>query len=475
MNAEQRGDTLTAILCISLFIFWIVTNPVSARAQDPEAGRVLEKVVCRANSGQTYALYLPSYYTPDRQWPIIYALDAGARGILPVTRFKAGAEKYGYIVAGSNNSRNGPVGIVEEALGALAADLKLRFAIDNRQVYIAGFSGGSRVAFAAAVSINLKAAGVIACGAGLPQSMNPSTLRNVFSYGIAGIEDFNFPELRKLDDSLERLGFTHRFDIFKGGHDWPPESVCTRAIEWLEIQSMKAGLKPRESGRIDEIYSKQVSDARECEARQDFEEAWRLYSALAKDFAGLKEVRVFESKAAELRRSTGVIEAAKMEKKVGETQERLVEQIDGLFPSTSDGTEQLLQHQALIRILVRLRSDSNGKNEVERVAARRVLTQYWIRLNESFSVDSENRKYTRAASKLELMSQIRPENPQVFYEMARTYIVAGDRKKALKALSEAAARGFKDISALEENQEFSVLRSDPAYQKMIEAVKRNKP
>src|ERR1700682_4714018 len=72
-------------------------------------GQVVENIVCAGAPDQTYALYLPTTYSPERKWPVLYAFDPGARGKIPVERFKEAAEKFGWIVVGSNNSRNGPV------------------------------------------------------------------------------------------------------------------------------------------------------------------------------------------------------------------------------------------------------------------------------------------------------------------------------------------------------------------------------
>jgi hypothetical protein len=46
----------------------------------PAPGQVIEKVVCEGSPDESYALYLPSNYTPSKRWPIIYAFDPGARG-----------------------------------------------------------------------------------------------------------------------------------------------------------------------------------------------------------------------------------------------------------------------------------------------------------------------------------------------------------------------------------------------------------
>ena len=81
-----------------------------------------------------------------RQWPVILAFDGGGGGRQGVERYRAAAEKYGYVVAGSNNSRNGPWNVGLDAAAAMIADVKRRFPIDLRRMYTAGMSGGARVA-----------------------------------------------------------------------------------------------------------------------------------------------------------------------------------------------------------------------------------------------------------------------------------------------------------------------------------------
>ena len=56
------------------------------------------------------------------------------------------AEKFGYIVAASNNSRNGPMGGSSQAMKAMWQDTQQRFPIAEQRRYVAGMSGGARVA-----------------------------------------------------------------------------------------------------------------------------------------------------------------------------------------------------------------------------------------------------------------------------------------------------------------------------------------
>jgi poly(3-hydroxybutyrate) depolymerase len=125
-----------------LLLVWM-SCPV--RGQIP-SGRILETVACSADATQTYALYLPTTFDPARKWPVLLCFDPGARGKAPVERFQAAAEKFGWIVAGSNNSRNGPWEANATAITAMLKDLSRHLPLDSKRLYSTGLSGGARVA-----------------------------------------------------------------------------------------------------------------------------------------------------------------------------------------------------------------------------------------------------------------------------------------------------------------------------------------
>src|SRR3954463_10011005 len=88
------------------FLF-LLTAGIAA-AQDLPLGEIVPAVKCTADPQQSYALYLPSHYSRSRTWPVIFAFEPAARGRLPLEHYREAAEKYGYILAASNNSHNGP-------------------------------------------------------------------------------------------------------------------------------------------------------------------------------------------------------------------------------------------------------------------------------------------------------------------------------------------------------------------------------
>src|ERR1051325_7729205 len=199
-------------------------------AQDIPTGKVTERVVCRENQQQSYALYVPSAYTPERQWPIVYCLDPGARGRVPVERFAAAAEKYGYLVAGSNNSRNGPYTVIIEAIQAMVVDTHMRLAINDKRLYALGHSGGANASLLWARGGRL--AGVVASAATEKPGNLP--LKGFRLFASTGIDDFAFYNVHALSTELAKRGIENRYREFDGGHEWLPASSADEALQFFD-------------------------------------------------------------------------------------------------------------------------------------------------------------------------------------------------------------------------------------------------
>jgi dienelactone hydrolase len=218
--------------CLTL-LFLLAALPAPADESFP-LGQVIDPVVSLQDPTQSYTLYLPSGYATGRRWPILYGFDPGGRGAVPVALFREAAEKYGWIVAASNNSRNGPWKDIYEAAGAVWDDTHARMRIDDSRVYAAGFSGGARVACGLARMLNIRPAGVIGCGAGLPEWLAPADLAGIPWFGTAGRKDFNLQEMKDLEKELLRLDIPCQLSVFPGKHSWPPSEIAMAAVAWLE-------------------------------------------------------------------------------------------------------------------------------------------------------------------------------------------------------------------------------------------------
>jgi poly(3-hydroxybutyrate) depolymerase len=129
------------VLAFAVALVALLAAP--AGAQELQRGVIIDEVKCAADPAQSYAIYLPSTYSRDRQWPVLMAFHPAARGRAMVEKYQAAAEQYGYIVAGSNNSRNGPWSVSTAAAQAMWSDLIRRVSIDSQRLYLTGMSGGA--------------------------------------------------------------------------------------------------------------------------------------------------------------------------------------------------------------------------------------------------------------------------------------------------------------------------------------------
>jgi dienelactone hydrolase len=346
-----------------LLVLW---SGSGAAAQELLRGTLIEDVRCAADAAQSYALYVPSTYTPDRPWNLLIAFHPGARGRLMVEKYQAAAEQYGYIVAGSNTSRNGPWSVSAAAVLAMSADLGRRFAIDATRVYLTGLSGGARVALQVALGKS-NIAGVIASSAGYPDSRPRATVPfPVFS--TAGSEDFNYIEMRLLD---RKLTSPHHLAVFNGGHTLPPDEVALEAIEWLELQAMKTGRRTRDDALVGRLFEKRQ---RLIAASTGAADSVHLLDALVDDFKGLRDVSAEAARAQDLSRQPEVRKTLARERADDDGEARLLQEIFDLEAGLGD---ERRRGTALIQLRDQLSRLSRAANAADpspaRSQARRVL------------------------------------------------------------------------------------------------------
>jgi hypothetical protein len=328
---------------------------LSARAEDLPKGQIIDDVLCAARSGQRYALFIPSNYSPQRAWPVILAFDPRANGRSPVAAYQAAAERYGFIVAGSKNSRNGPPDVSLNAAQAMLDDVNSRFSTDPKRIYLAGQSGGARF------SMDL------AMGSGFAREPQKNLPFPVF--GTAGTEDFNNLEMHTFDRILTS---PHHVAIFEGGHTWLLSELAVEAVEWMEVQAMKSGRRGRDEALLNKIFEIRKAKAA---AQTDAKSAYLAWTALATDFAGLKDVSEFSKRAAALEQQKDVQDALKKDLADEQREDRLLKELGQLEYVLPDPRERI---SALAQLRTRLTDlahrASAPENSPDRQLARRTIS-----------------------------------------------------------------------------------------------------
>lgn len=272
-----------------LFVCLFLLNHTSYSQQ---VGVISDTVVCQQNNDQSYALYLPSYYTPSKKWPAIFVFEPAARGRLPVTKFRRAAEELGYIIIASNNSKNGSWDLAFDAADAMFLDALDRFGIDPNRVYTSGFSGGSRVASAVA-ALTGKINGVIACGAGFSSISDYRLQQNsgVMYVAIVGNQDMNYQEHRMLTEELEQKNITNHLILFNGGHQWPQPNYIYEALLRIELQQFIKKKKVSDRFSIKHAYETFTTRADSVLLNGNYVQALESNKKIILDFENLMDVK----------------------------------------------------------------------------------------------------------------------------------------------------------------------------------------
>lgn len=470
---------LAVRVALSLIFTFALAFQVAAQSAatptSPVPGVVSDHIPCTVDSTQSYAIYLPSTYTPLKRWPIIYAFDPEARGRVPVNLYKEIAEKYGYIIAGSNNSRN--FSATESSKGATAmwADTHIRLSLDERRIYTTGFSGGARMAGLVATGCRqCQIAGVIAHGAGYPSNRSPSEKDRISYFLAVGDRDFNWPEIIGIRREREDLGLPYRVLVFQGPHRWAPAEVFEDAIEWMQLKAMQNGSLAHDGQFLESRYRRREAEASDAEKRSDAIAELNAYRSLVSDFSGLEDVSEYKKKLTALKSSPRLKEALKKEQGQITTQAELTGEISSKLDALADteNDEQRSTLSAAVSEQMRRLKDygAHSKPEAQRLVFLRAYSAVWVHGIEAGQAEFESRHFERAELYFRLMGEI-DDDPWPALLLAETRTAMGKKKQALKDLHEAIRRGLKNPQIIEEDPNLRPLDADPEFKKLIVELK----
>jgi hypothetical protein len=226
-------------------------------------------------------------------------------------------------------------------------------------------SGGARVALRIAIA-NDNVAGVIASSAGYPDS-RPREKVPFAVFSTAGVEDFNYVEMRLLDRALSS---PHFLAVFDGGHTLPPEEAALDAIEWLELQAMQSGRRDRDDVLLARLLEKRR--ARIAASSGDTRTVY-LLEALARDFRGLADVSAETARLGELTRRSDVRRALKREHESDDEEARTMDALLALEGQLGDDRRTSALMTLRQRLTALSRRASEDADTPERRQARRVL------------------------------------------------------------------------------------------------------
>lgn len=431
--------------------------PASAEEAPPSLvglarGVLHEGIRAEPDPTQSYTLYLPTGFDPARRWPLLLVFDPRARGRLGAELFAPAAERWGWIVASSENTRSdGDFEINRRAVNAMFPDLVARLPVDERRIYAAGFSGGAIVAWILGQTTG-QLAGVIAVG-GRPVEGHDRRPPSFAVWIEAGRADFNYLPSLQLGALAAKGDRPHRFEVFEGRHEWLPPEDAVRAVAWLELEAARrGGAAMPTAATIAELAAAELAHAEAAAAAGDPLLARRRFDAVARDFAGLAGAE------------GTVTSAAARAATIARTKEYAVAEKDAAWGARFEAAAWERTGEAIgalrleepAPLVARMRKLLGLNDLLERAAktgpradaARRALASARVQLG--FYQAEEliaAKEWERAVVSLTIAAEIEPGNPFTWYNLACAEARRGRSAAALAALDRAIEAGLPSPAA----------------------------
>ncbi len=388
--------------------------------------------------------------------------------------FREAADRYGWVLVSSNDTRSDTGWEPnQKALAALWPEIH-RFAIDPRRIYATGFSGGAIVAWVLGYQTG-GLAGIIGVGARLDPAVPRAEPPFVY-WGAAGAWDFNYHEMREIDELFARHDLPHWLEIFDGPHTWLPAELATQAVGWMELQAMRQGSRERDERLIEEEWRRLFDGASELEAAGSLLEAFERYRRMESAFDGLLDPAPATAAAARLEKQPELKRQRRERRRGDATDQRYLRDTLPLLYQAPD-RERWPTADALAQALGigRLERIAAGAG-YEAVAARRMLHRVYTQA--SFYLPRRwlaEGNYRAARTVLEIALEIRDDRPHVWYNLACAAARMGDAQAALTALDAAVERGFHDAATLRRDEDLASLREREEFRRLLARLETPPP
>lgn len=462
INIMYKRFLFWLVLVMLPFVFWMCSGQSRVR-ESFEPGKIITDVKCTADTSFSYTLFLPASYDPDNTYPLIYIFDAHAKGEASVRLFRDMADKYGYILIGSNDSRNGlSMESQMHIYEVISSDVLGRFSVDRNRIYTAGFSGGSRVASSIAIYKG-GIAGVIGCSAGFPAVTEPIQFH--FDYiGFVGNEDMNYLEMIMLQEALQAAGYRHHLIVFTGTHEWPSPAVLGGAFTWMEVNAMRDMKKARDDEFIANSIHALDLEARQLEKSGQLGPAYEVYGRIVVYFDGLTDVSVYKAKLKEL------MKREEIHRFLGEK-------------SLNREKEMSLQTQYLKALtekplpwwkpaVVDLNALALEGSAEDRAIYKRLLAYLSLAAYSNANGHLMAGHYDEAARFINLYAVIDPQNSEHAYLAACMYAQTQRIDPAFASLEKAVSLGFDDAGRYTSDTLLNALKSDPRYEELRQKMQK---
>jgi pimeloyl-ACP methyl ester carboxylesterase len=421
-------------------------------------GLFLFQLPCASDPSVHYSLYLPVNYTGSDLHPLLLLFDPHGDDRGPLQRYKALADRYGFILMSAVENRNGnDARITAGILHALDRECNSIARADTNNLNCGGFSGGARIAAMLALGSG-RYKGLILSGAGFP-SGNWKGIPPHIVIGYAGQRDMNLGELRQLKPEA---GLEGRFQFITsdGAHAWPDSISMEKAFIALLCSSSRDhyGKAP------DSLLKFAVSRYRDwislgSDKGQPLLQSYNYLNFL-RCFDGLTEISKEEIAYYNLLSSATYQSAVKKEEQLMKEEEKKEKELTSAFMQRPPEW-----WQAEMSSWMDTSTFATDKPRVAmhcRVQGKLSLIAY-SSTNRALEAGMQNESRYFSA----LYVAIDPGNKEAWYLLALTFAREGKMGQAMESLEKSASLGFNERTRLEVEMAFAPLHADNRYQTIL--------
>lgn len=286
-----------------IYIFILLGLPLSAQELRLQKGMVMDSLEVNDTINQTFSVYLPTSYQPDKALAVLFIFDSKGRGKVAAQLFKPAAEAQGYMLISSNDiDQDKTLQENVKTAGMLISGVSSRIPVNLSSTSVAGFGVGAQVATSLPF-LYRNVHGVLAVG---DLHLNLDFLDEVERFvfvGVVGAEQMAIHAMDLASRELGRRNFPGAIYTFDGGEHWPGADIISSALGSLTLQAIKKGLRPADPVLVEELYQDDLGRVDRLISTGQTVLADELMDVMQTKYEGLRNISQVEDKQSQLRQS----------------------------------------------------------------------------------------------------------------------------------------------------------------------------
>lgn len=430
-------------------------------------GVVLDSLSVNDSIAESFSLYLPTYYSNERTWPVVFVFDSEGRGRTATQVFREAAEDQGYIVAASNN-----ISPDEDLLNNVKVGTRLinkifgYFPVDENGIYTAGYAEGAQVA-SALPTVFKEITGVLAIGDTWVNTDFISKGANFSFIGLVGYRDYRSTMFEETAQFLKLAQLPATVYKFDGGRQWPDSEMLYNVLGDFTLRQMAKGTRPKDEALINKLYEADIATVDRLRRMMQPYKSYEYLEHLEKKYEPFGKKPDLKNRKKELRRDKAFKAQRRAYNNAAVKELELQDTYLYFFNEdvTSANFENLGWWNQQVKELKELQS---GNNIAEAEMAFRFEGLLQALANNTFKELKERKAAIDPLIFTAILQTIfDKENPKGYMNIISLSAQDGDYYTALLYLEDLLKTGYKDLESLYNIPGTLDLKLSPEYNELV--------